>query len=232
VEGGLRQAVLAATACESAESLNRLACDALANPGTALARVWLADADGDLRLAASAGVPTGGGSYHRIDGSFRRIARGVGKIGRIAATGEALVVRDVRGDEEWLTNPGWIARQGIRSFVGLPLAAEGRVLGVIALFSRSSLAPEALADLQFFASVIAIRTHALTRPEVRTAPPSPGVYTRSQLRELEKSSIEKALATTRGKIFGGDGAAALLEMRPTTLASRIKALGIRTGGVA
>jgi hydrogenase-4 transcriptional activator len=31
---------------------------------------------------------------------------------------------------------------------------------------------------------------------------------------------------TKGKLFGADGAAALLGMKPTTRASRIKALGI------
>jgi transcriptional regulator with GAF, ATPase, and Fis domain len=52
------------------------------------------------------------------------------------------------------------------------------------------------------------------------------VLTRDQLRAFEKANIETALAQTGGKIFGEDGAARLLDMRPTTLASRIKALGI------
>jgi transcriptional regulator with GAF, ATPase, and Fis domain len=50
--------------------------------------------------------------------------------------------------------------------------------------------------------------------------------TRAEVRRLERANIEAALAATRGKIFGDDGAARLLGMRPTTLASRIKALGI------
>lgn len=38
--------------------------------------------------------------------------------------------------------------------------------------------------------------------------------------------IEKALSLTNGKIYGKDGAAALLKLKPTTLQSKIKKLGI------
>jgi transcriptional regulator with GAF, ATPase, and Fis domain len=53
------------------------------------------------------------------------------------------------------------------------------------------------------------------------------VLTRADLKQRERESIAAALAQTNGKIFGPTGAAALLGMRPTTLASRIKALGLR-----
>lgn len=43
----------------------------------------------------------------------------------------------------------------------------------------------------------------------------------------ERESIVHALELTKGKIFGPDGAAELLGMKPTTLASRIEALGIK-----
>ncbi|WP_321365410.1 sigma 54-interacting transcriptional regulator [uncultured Desulfuromusa sp.] len=43
---------------------------------------------------------------------------------------------------------------------------------------------------------------------------------------LEKRHIEAALMRTDGKIYGENGAAALLEMKPTTLQSRIKKLNI------
>jgi transcriptional regulator with GAF, ATPase, and Fis domain len=52
------------------------------------------------------------------------------------------------------------------------------------------------------------------------------VLTRSELKARERQSLAAALAQTSGKIFGPDGAAALLGMKPTTLASRIKALGL------
>jgi transcriptional regulator with GAF, ATPase, and Fis domain len=52
------------------------------------------------------------------------------------------------------------------------------------------------------------------------------LLTRSDLKARERESIAAALAKTGGKIFGPDGAAALLGMKPTTLASRIKVLGL------
>ena len=48
----------------------------------------------------------------------------------------------------------------------------------------------------------------------------------SALRDFEKRNIERALSKAAGKISGQSGAAQLLGMKPTTLNSRIKALGI------
>ncbi len=53
------------------------------------------------------------------------------------------------------------------------------------------------------------------------------VLTRAELKQRERESLATALAQTGGKIFGNDGAAALLGMKPTTLLSRIKALGLK-----
>lgn len=194
---------------------------------TVLTRVWLIEADAGLRLRASAGGPIGGGSYSRVDGEFSRIAIGDGKIGRIAATNRPLIVRDLRGDEDWLSNPGWIARQGVRAFAGLPLATGGEVVGVMAVFSRTMLADADIDAMQLLADVAAARLVSLAR----TSAVRPDLLTRPQMRELEKRSIEAALAETRGKVFGPGGAAALLQMKPTTLASRVKTLGIRATAV-
>ncbi len=51
--------------------------------------------------------------------------------------------------------------------------------------------------------------------------------TEAEMRELEADNIRKALAAARGKVYGEHGAAARLGMKPTTLASRMKALHIR-----
>jgi transcriptional regulator with GAF, ATPase, and Fis domain len=53
------------------------------------------------------------------------------------------------------------------------------------------------------------------------------VSTRKQLLELERRSIVEALQRSGGKIYGADGAAELLGMRPTTLTSKIAALRIK-----
>ena len=52
------------------------------------------------------------------------------------------------------------------------------------------------------------------------------ILTRDQLKRYERESITAALKQCGGKVFGAGGAAELLGMKPTTLASRIKALGL------
>ncbi len=53
------------------------------------------------------------------------------------------------------------------------------------------------------------------------------LLTREELKRQEFDNIVNALKQTRGKVSGPEGAAKLLGVKPTTLASRIKALGIR-----
>ncbi|MFH0300473.1 sigma 54-interacting transcriptional regulator [Bradyrhizobium sp. 31Argb] len=54
----------------------------------------------------------------------------------------------------------------------------------------------------------------------------PTVMTAAELRDHERTNIVAALEACAGKVFGPGGAAEMLDMKPTTLASRIKALGI------
>ena len=49
-----------------------------------------------------------------------------------------------------------------------------------------------------------------------------------EMRRLERDNLRRALARSGGKIYGPDGAAALLGVKPTTLASRLKRLHIET----
>jgi PAS domain S-box-containing protein len=64
-------------------------------------------------------------------------------------------------------------------------------------------------------------------PASSTAVPSNlPVLTREQLKRQERENIAAALKQTGGKVFGANGAAELLGMKPTTLASRIAALGL------
>jgi len=59
------------------------------------------------------------------------------------------------------------------------------------------------------------------------------ILTESELRALEANNIRRALARAGGKIYGTGGAAELLDIKPTTLASRIKSLRIgRNSGSA
>ena len=61
------------------------------------------------------------------------------------------------------------------------------------------------------------RPKADARPVVMTAP---------EMREHERANILAALQACSGKVFGPGGAAEMLDIKPTTLASRIEVLGI------
>jgi transcriptional regulator with GAF, ATPase, and Fis domain len=230
-----------------ASSLEALAAvltgDVAGSRSVVLARVWTIEQENALALASSAGTPSGGGSYTRLDGEFREMAIADAKLREIAVSGEPFIVRGVRGDEDWLTNSAWAARQGVRAFLAFPLIADDQAIGVFACFDREMPSDDVLSQLSLIADVAAARGAELrARPPLATAAPdsdprpreqgqrSPGateVITRAELRRLEKENLEAALTRTNGKVFGADGAAALLGMRPTTLASRLRALGIR-----
>jgi transcriptional regulator with GAF, ATPase, and Fis domain len=52
------------------------------------------------------------------------------------------------------------------------------------------------------------------------------ILTDAELRQLECDNIQRALEAAGGKVYGKKGAAELLDIKPTTLASRIKKLGL------
>jgi DNA-binding NtrC family response regulator len=57
------------------------------------------------------------------------------------------------------------------------------------------------------------------------------LLTREELKRQERNAIATALRQTNGKVFGPGGAAELLGMKPTTLASRVSALGLKRKGL-
>lgn len=65
------------------------------------------------------------------------------------------------------------------------------------------------------------------RPD-SVSPMEQTVFTESQRLAMDKVNISTALAQCQGKVFGKEGAAALLELKPTTLVSRIKKYKIDT----
>jgi transcriptional regulator with GAF, ATPase, and Fis domain len=69
------------------------------------------------------------------------------------------------------------------------------------------------------------------RTEAPTTPltPAGSIMTDAQVRELERSNMQAALKASHGKLFGKGGAAELLGLKPTTLASRLKRLDIELG---
>jgi len=62
---------------------------------------------------------------------------------------------------------------------------------------------------------------------LKEATSSSGILRYADLKRLEYENILTALEQARWKVYGAGGAAELLDINPTTLASRMKALGIR-----
>lgn len=71
------------------------------------------------------------------------------------------------------------------------------------------------------------QTAAKRRAELSEPPSTQRILTDEELRSLEAANIRAALAKCQGKVYGANGAAALLGVKPTTLNSRIKSLGIK-----
>jgi transcriptional regulator with GAF, ATPase, and Fis domain len=63
-----------------------------------------------------------------------------------------------------------------------------------------------------------------------SAHPAREILTEAQMRAFEADNLRAAMQRARGKVYGPEGAADILGLKPTTLLSRLKALGIeRTG---
>jgi transcriptional regulator with GAF, ATPase, and Fis domain len=151
------------------EILKRIVAGLADTPEMVLARIWLRQ-PGDicqncparsecpdqtecLHLVASDGHPLDASSPRptRLNGKFRRFPLGIRKVGRIGATGEAILYSDVDALPAWIKDPGWAKAECVRSFAGQPLIFRGDILGVLAIFSRSVLTNADLALLRSFA---------------------------------------------------------------------------------
>jgi len=192
-----------------------------------------------LHLTASAGLT------RRVDGPFRRFPLGARKVGEVALTRVASVVREDLASAG-LAEPAWLATHRIRSFAALPIVVRERCLGVLALFSQRELSGPDLALLEGAArcagALVSGARERAARDIVRPSPaPSasadptgdPGASEALPARALrtlaaiEREAIERVLAHTGGRVSGPRGAAKILGMKPTTLESRMKKLGVR-----
>ena len=156
------------------ELLKRVVTLLAERPHVALVRIWLTD-QGDicgschmhawcqrsgpcLHLVASAGLPRNQDApdWSRTDGEFARIPLGVGKVGRVGASGKAIVVKDLEDDPSWLVRYQWAARQKIRGFNAQPIKFKNEILGVIAIFTSIPTPDEGPAWMRIFADNIAV----------------------------------------------------------------------------
>ena len=155
------------------ELMHRVVTVLAERPHVALARIWLVD-QGDLcaschlasrcpnrtsclHLVASAGLPRSDrqADWSRTDGEFSRIPLGIGKIGRVGASGEAIVVKDFAEDPSWLLRYQWAAQAHISGLNVQPIKFKQEILGVLAIFTTIPTPDEGPAWLRIFADEIA-----------------------------------------------------------------------------
>lgn len=124
--------------------------------GALLASILLADATGQRLLhgAAPSLSPEYNNAIHGI-----LIGDNVGSCGTAAFSKTSVIVEDIETDPRWADYKGIALRQGLRSCWSTPiLTSKGKLLGTIALYSKTSRRPSPL-DQQIM--VIAGQTTAL-----------------------------------------------------------------------
>jgi transcriptional regulator with GAF, ATPase, and Fis domain len=145
-----------------------------AQPGVALARIWLLPS-GDLcgaghsptnspgqtdvlHLVASAGTPVNspGEDWSSLRGHFSRVPLNSGKVGQVAGSRNPILINDFAPHDEWILRPEWAERERIRSFAGHPLIFRDNLLGVLGVFSRRPLAEREFTWLGLFANQAAV----------------------------------------------------------------------------
>lgn len=114
-------------------TLEEVLDQALAATGTEAGEVWLADEARELTLSARRGT------YPEAFMERTRFARGEGVPGRVAESGEPLVIHDLDRDPRFLRQA--VIDAGFRMFVALPLRRGRSSSGVLCVAARS---PEAL----------------------------------------------------------------------------------------
>ena len=85
-----------------------------------------------------------------LDLALRRVPIGDFSVGRVGARGAQVATNDVASDPG-LADPDWAWIERIQGFAGHPLQHDGRLLGVIAMWSRAQLREETLEALRILA---------------------------------------------------------------------------------
>ncbi len=83
--------------------------------------------------ASIADPPT---DYSRMDKWLPRVPLGVGIIGKMASTGQSVLVQDPIAEQIEMPGDDFAVREQVRGFHGFPIVFKGEVLGVSGLFMR------------------------------------------------------------------------------------------------
>jgi PAS domain S-box-containing protein len=114
-------------------AIARAAADLMDTPCVSF---WMVDEATRMVRVAAWSEPSMGDDF-----PTRPRAMGQGAIGRIAETGETVNVPDVFAADSLVTSRAWWEQHGLRSFYGMPVSFQGRVLAVLALNGRTPFVP-------------------------------------------------------------------------------------------
>ena len=109
-----------------------------------------------LHLVAGGGksFSDSGAGGPRFDDPNARIPLGVGLVGKVAATGQRLILRGLDKRPGELAEFDWLEQEQVQGFNGSPITFKGEVLGVSVAFVREDMPDEALPWGQIFADHI------------------------------------------------------------------------------
>ena len=132
------------------EMLRQCGASLVRNLDAAMARVWTLNApENALELKASVGLDT------HPESPQADVLVGNHAVGLIAEQRKPYLTNAVVGDPR-LGDQDWAQREGIVSFAGYPLIVEGRLVGVLEIFSRQPFPPTILEALTTAADGIAL----------------------------------------------------------------------------
>ncbi|KWT85887.1 GAF domain-containing hybrid sensor histidine kinase/response regulator [Candidatus Magnetominusculus xianensis] len=125
--------ILASSASSLIGLLQNSAEAIVSHLGVSVARIWVVDETGHiLELLASAGL------YTHVGGDQSRITVCKDTMGIIARESLPRITNSAQTDP-LINGIDWVKRDGIIAFAGYPLLSEGRVTGVLAIFSKNIL---------------------------------------------------------------------------------------------
>jgi signal transduction histidine kinase/CheY-like chemotaxis protein/HPt (histidine-containing phosphotransfer) domain-containing protein/CHASE3 domain sensor protein len=143
----------------------------------AFTRIWMVEPGTDtLVLCTSVGL------YTHLDGKHSRVKIGEQKLGRIAASGQALETNSIQTEPD--VDTVWAKQQGILSFGGYPLIVQDQLVAVIVTFAK-----QPLSEVEFKALAEAARRISL------------GIQRRRTEEELQAAKVKAEEATEAKSMF-------------------------------
>jgi len=124
----------------------------LTRPGDVCDRCQLADHCPDKRMCLH--LVASSGFYTHLDGAHARVPLGAFKIGLIAQGRGKTISNDVPHDER-VHDRDWAKQHDLQAFAGFPIVQDNRVVGVMAMFSQSTLPEHLLTTLELLADLAA-----------------------------------------------------------------------------